>query len=123
MLVSADPLLAALAPSINTSTSVPPRIFTQSASSLLQRSSSQSRLLSGSPAFDSLIVSKPDDSLVGLSAGQMLELTGCPGEGKTRTCISYALQIAKQNVDKSGCQSVLVVGEPENLDRRAMPTI
>jgi hypothetical protein len=84
---------------------------TQNASSMLRTTRTGPRLSSGSASFDSLIFSSDSDQLRGLMPGQLLELSGCPGEGKTRTCISYAIQACKLDDAQDINPRVLIIGE------------
>lgn len=90
------------------------RMLAQSAASLLERSQRHHRLPSGCDAFDRLIstgtthtvrLPHPAD---GLTLGSVMEISGAPGEGKTRTCISYAMQAAIKGEKDS--PAVLFVG-------------
>ena len=87
-------------------------IQTQSATALLQAKTHAVRFSSGSPGLDALILTGDDDAGGSLSAGQVLELTGCPGEGKTRLCLSYALQAClPSSEDGPECgPRVLIIG-------------
>lgn len=58
------------------------------------------------------------EAAAGLAAGTLLELTGCPGEGKTRTCVSFVMQAALQAGNrKEKAPNVLIVGEYHSLSR------
>ena len=47
----------------------------------------------------------------GLSEGSILELSGAPGEGKTRTCISFAMNMCLQDDEKEQSPRVLMIGK------------
>ncbi|KAK9898991.1 hypothetical protein P389DRAFT_42160 [Cystobasidium minutum MCA 4210] len=109
-LLKNDPLLSASElPSHSAVPSPTPAVHTQNASSLLKNTRKAPRLSSGSASFDSLIVSSDSDQIKGLSPGQLLELSGCPGEGKTRACISYAIQACLDGDDADTALRVLIL--------------
>lgn len=84
----------------------------QSASAILQSKSKKRRISSGSRALDALLSHEDEENPPGLMQGTLLELTGCPGEGKTRMCVSFAMRAALQAMkDNEAGPTVLIFGE------------
>ena len=107
--VSSDTLLASLfqlSSASSSSVSV-----THSASTLLQQNKRILRFSSGSLAFNSLLtVNASDPGVGGLTQGSLLELSGAPGEGKTRSCISFAINVCLTHSEAHGLPTVLIIG-------------
>ncbi|CAD6576838.1 MAG: DNA repair protein rad51c [Cyphobasidiales sp. Tagirdzhanova-0007] len=106
--VSSDTLLASLfqlSSASSSSVSV-----THSASTLLQQNKRILRFSSGSLAFNSLLtVNASDPGVGGLTQGSLLELSGAPGEGKTRSCISFAINVCLTHSEAHGLPTVLII--------------
>lgn len=83
---------------------------TQSASALLTQATSPHRFSSGSKALDSLITARTEDK-GGLPQGRLLELSGAPGEGKTRACTSFAINACLDGENRASDPRVLIIGE------------
>lgn len=107
-----DPLLVSSSlPAASAVISSAPPVHTQNASSLLKSTREGPRLSSGSASFDTLIVSSDSDQVKGLAPGQLLELSGCPGEAKTRACISYTIQACLSGDTNDTALRVLIIGK------------
>lgn len=85
----------------------------QSALSLLSSIQQNPRSSSGCPSLDALLTPNSIKNKLGLAQGNVLELLGPPGIGKSRTALGFLLDqrfASLENGDGVGRQ-VLIVGE------------
>ena len=89
-------------------------ILAQSAGSLLRKANEKPRYSTGSRAVDELLSPQSRQATsVGLAPGTLLELTGAPGEGKTRVCVSLAVQAAVRS--QGNKPVILIIGMSCNV--------
>lgn len=119
-----DPLLALFSLPAEASSSSSPSVSapasvikgSQSVTSLLQQKKRETPFLSGCSAFDGLLGSSETP---GLPRGSLLELSGCPGEGKTRICVSYAVNACLSQEAKEKHPRVLIIGRAGRVLRKS----